>query len=470
MCARKSAVLSTSLQLLVAASTLASAHRPQPRDSKTWQQQATLYGDAECVPYDFPPVSNIVHTYPQIWEIADLSNPSIDPEVVALFKKINSSIPNIPPKGTPNGVWNGGYNGGQDPDCWWTYTGCDKPKDQSLPADLTQCNEPRTWGYTLDDGPNCTHNAFYDYLKSQNQKATLFYIGSNVLDWPLEAQRGLADGHEIMAHTWSHNYMTGLTNEQAFAELYFSKKAIKDVVGVTVRGWRPPFGDVDDRIRYIANALDMQTVLWNEDTDDWRWVNVGIPAIEQNYEDIIGNVSAKYSRSGTIVLSHELNNETMALSQQFLPQIGKAYTGGVMPIAVCTNNTAPYLETEGYTYPNYEQWVSGTTSVSLAAPTAAGKGHVLQFASNSTSSSAVPSSTSGNGSSSSSAVATGSGKPTSSSSASRTDRSASAANQSEPSSSATKAADHHNSAPGLKTNFGTNVVALIIGALAVVLF
>ena len=27
----------------------------------------------------------------------------------------------------------------------------------------------------------------------------MFYIGSNVLEWPLEAQRALADGHEICA-------------------------------------------------------------------------------------------------------------------------------------------------------------------------------------------------------------------------------------------------------------------------------
>jgi hypothetical protein len=25
----------------------------------------------------------------------------------------------------------------------------------------------------------------------------MFYIGSNVMNWPLEAQRALADGHEI---------------------------------------------------------------------------------------------------------------------------------------------------------------------------------------------------------------------------------------------------------------------------------
>jgi peptidoglycan/xylan/chitin deacetylase (PgdA/CDA1 family) len=57
-------------------------------------------------------------------------------------------------------------------------------------------------GYAFDDGPNCTHNAFYNYLSSQNQKATMFYIGSSVLDWPLEAQRALADGHEICAREY----------------------------------------------------------------------------------------------------------------------------------------------------------------------------------------------------------------------------------------------------------------------------
>ena len=30
----------------------------------------------------------------------------------------------------------------------------------------------------------------------------MFYIGSNTADWPLEAQRGLADGHEICVRMW----------------------------------------------------------------------------------------------------------------------------------------------------------------------------------------------------------------------------------------------------------------------------
>lgn len=99
-------------------------------------------------------------------------------------------------------------------------------------------------GYAFDDGPNCSHNAFYDFLESQNQKATLFYIGSNVADWPYEAQRGIADGHEIcvrecsllisllstsglivilcgVVDTWSHRYSEILRRLALMDELHF---------------------------------------------------------------------------------------------------------------------------------------------------------------------------------------------------------------------------------------------------------
>ncbi len=36
-------------------------------------------------------------------------------------------------------------------------------------------------GYGFEDGPNCTHNALYNFLASQNQKATIYYIGAMCL-------------------------------------------------------------------------------------------------------------------------------------------------------------------------------------------------------------------------------------------------------------------------------------------------
>jgi hypothetical protein len=122
----------------------------------------------------------------------------------AAYDAIKGSIPNIAPRGTINGDWTGvKYDIAADPDCWWTDTGCTTPKLAGVPADVTTCPEANTWGFTLDDGPNCSHNAYFDYLQSIEQKATLFYIGSNLADWPLEGQRGLADGHEICAHSKS---------------------------------------------------------------------------------------------------------------------------------------------------------------------------------------------------------------------------------------------------------------------------
>ncbi|POY70082.1 hypothetical protein BMF94_6918 [Rhodotorula taiwanensis] len=187
--------------------------------------------------------------------------------------------------------------------------------------------------------------------------------------------------------------MTGLTNEEVFSELYFSKKAIKEVLGVTVRCWRPPYGDVDNRVRYIADKLDMRTVVWNQDTDDWNWSNVGMAAIRQNYQTIFNRQSAgNFNHSGTIVLTHELDNGTMSLVQEYLPQIQQQFVGGVMPVAMCLNNSRPYIEQEDYLYPNYEQWMSGTTSMSLAAPTAASIASLALSPTSVPTSSAAPSS------------------------------------------------------------------------------
>lgn len=42
-----------------------------------------------------------------------------------------------------------------------------------------------------------TIQALYDYLQENDYTATMFFIGSNVIDWPFQAQRGLHDGHEV---------------------------------------------------------------------------------------------------------------------------------------------------------------------------------------------------------------------------------------------------------------------------------
>ncbi|KAG7090195.1 hypothetical protein E1B28_011799 [Marasmius oreades] len=145
----------------------------------------------ECTAYSYPSVVNNLSKFPKVWDAAKLLPD--DSVGQATWNSMKDSIPNTPPKGTIDGNFSQftpTYST-SDPDCWWTYKQCVSP------SDIANVPEPLTVGYGFDDGPNCSHNAFYDFLQQQDQKATMFFIGSNVMNWPLEAQRGVADGHEI---------------------------------------------------------------------------------------------------------------------------------------------------------------------------------------------------------------------------------------------------------------------------------
>jgi len=87
------------------------------------------------------------------------------------------------------------------------------------------------------------------------------------------------------------------------------KKVIKDVLGVTPNYMRPPYGDIDQRVRAISVAMDLTPVMWTRlnaktafDTGDFFIESGGItaPQVLQNWEYIVGNVSTL--STGFIVL------------------------------------------------------------------------------------------------------------------------------------------------------------------------
>ncbi|KIK92445.1 carbohydrate esterase family 4 protein [Paxillus rubicundulus Ve08.2h10] len=363
---------------LLAAPLLVTCAIAQDRTTEQGEAQITDPNE-ECTPYYYAPVGQAVAAgqFPPLWTPATILDN--DTNAQNKYNSISGQIPNIAPKGTQpqslEGNWTGFSYPSTDPDCWWTFDQCTTPKLAGLSPDLSVVPEPNTLGYGFDDGPNCSHNAFYDYLQENDQKATMFYIGSNVLDWPLEAQRGLADGHELCVHTWSHRYMTALTNEEVFAEFYYKSltllqmQAIKLVAGVTPTCWRPPFGDVDDRVRAIAKAMGLRTIIWQYDSNDWRagTGNITDADVDANYDTLITRVqNGSFNTEGTIMLTHELNNFTMSEAMKFYDQLKAAFKY-IVPLGVATNQTQPYVETD-YAQPNFEQYISGTTTLSGNPP------------------------------------------------------------------------------------------------------
>lgn len=326
---------------------------------RTVAEQSAINDPAkQCEAYYYPPVAEQLPNFPKTWTTATI--PAGDTTARTKFNAISNSIPKIQPKGPEIMVTVQSYDKVNDPDCWWTAGGCTKPKLAGIPEDISLVPEPRTLGYGFDDGPNCSHNAFYDYLTSHNQKATMFFIGSNVLGWPLQAKRAFEDGHEICVHGWSHKAMTAFTDEEAWAELYYTMQAVKVVTGATPTCFRPPLGDIDDRIRYIAHSLGLTTMLWKHDTYDSHPGPSGVvevDTVEKHYKEFIDTAkSGAFDHEGAILLMHESSNLTMSQAVKWYPDLKDAFEH-IVPVGVAMNNTQIYAESS-ITSPTFQQYVS----------------------------------------------------------------------------------------------------------------
>ncbi|KAJ8474489.1 hypothetical protein ONZ45_g15932 [Pleurotus djamor] len=234
--------------------------------------------------------------------------------------------------------------------CWWTCGGCVRD------TDVSTCPDPMTWGLTYDDGPaNYTSNLL-DYLTDQNLKSTFFVVGSRVISYPRTLQLQYMQGHQIAVHTWSHPPLTTLSNDEIIAELGWSKKAIKDVLGVTPNMMRPPYGDIDDRVRAISIAMGLTPILWTRisptstfDTGDFN-INGGTTSVQEvlhNWENIVNQ--AQTLKSGFIVLEHDLFQQSVEVATGYiLPDaIARQPQFRIEPVVSCLNKplSDAYIET-----------------------------------------------------------------------------------------------------------------------------
>ncbi|KAI9286469.1 hypothetical protein BC943DRAFT_320763 [Umbelopsis sp. AD052] len=362
-----------------------------------------------------PAVTLSATDYPTPWEVPPTNSTGVQAAIAAIDW---TKVPAAPVR-TANA--NGdltftGYDANADPYCWWSDSNCVKPKVDYLPSDIYNCPNPGDWGLSYDDGPlnpatpgkadQWAEPQLYDFLAAHNQKATLFYIGSNLLTFPAAGQRALADGLTICVHTWSHPPMTTQTNDQAVAQFYWTLRVIKEVTGVTPKCWRPPYGDVDDRIRSIAWQMGLRTIIWDEDTNDWNMPGTGGGNLSPNTVDgyFQGWIDARKNGtdnvSGHVVLEHELNNATVSMAEKWLPTLQTTFN--VVPVHECQNISQPYWET-GFTYPT-ENAANATTTTSMSlAPSAAPTSASVNVASASAASAGADSSAAASGTANSAA-------------------------------------------------------------------
>lgn len=235
-------------------------------------------------------------------------------------------VPNIAPSVSQDGNPVYANNAGFDPNtCSWTVTKCTSGTDVvNAPANHM--------AIAFDDGPTGVSDDLYSFLSQNNQSATHFMIGSNVLSYPQQFANAVKEGNQHFAvHTWSHQLCTTLTNQQLVAELGWTMQIIADYSGGYIpKFWRPPQGDIDNRVRAIAEEIfGLTNVIWNHDTNDWCLNDQGGSECPnqtpgKDYASVAAAAAAGIHGSkdnGLIMLEHELSHASIRVFKDYYPSL-----------------------------------------------------------------------------------------------------------------------------------------------------
>lgn len=148
---------------------------------------------------------------------------------------------------------------------------------------------------TFDDGPSKYSKDLVNVLKKYNAGGTFFYIGTRVKQYPEYVRYTNKNGYSIGSHSMTHAKFTKLSIKKQEKEILQSNKLIEKITGDSVVLFRPPYGAKNNSTISLAKKYDLEIVMWNIDTLDWK---------SRNAKKILQSVKKKKT-SGSIILLHE---------------------------------------------------------------------------------------------------------------------------------------------------------------------
>ena len=161
---------------------------------------------------------------------------------------------------------------------------------------------------TFDDGPSGRFTRrLLDGLKDRDVKATFLLCGYRVVDYPKEAARIAAEGHEIGLHGYSHSPMNTMTESQVATEI---RKAAALLPGGVVF-LRPPGGKFNDATLAAAKQAGLAILSWSLDPKDWACDDAAT---------ITARVVAK-AKDGDVILLHDMSDSSVTAALRVIDQL-----------------------------------------------------------------------------------------------------------------------------------------------------
>ncbi len=155
-------------------------------------------------------------------------------------------------------------------------------------------------------------------LKKHDIHVTFFMTGGWVEDFPEDVKAICEAGHDLGNHSENHKNMSQLSNEEKTQELMKVHNKVKELTGVEMNLFRPPYGDYDDQVILNATENGYYTIQWDVDSLDWK--DYGVDSIIDTV------VNHKNLQNGSIILCHNGAKYTADALDSMITQLkGKGY-------------------------------------------------------------------------------------------------------------------------------------------------
>lgn len=107
-------------------------------------------------------------------------------------------------------------------------------------------------------------------LEEYGIHVTFFMTGEWVEHYPEDVKKIQKAGHDLANHSENHKNMSQLADSDCQSELLKVHEKVKELTGVEMNLFRPPYGDYDNEVILNATACGYYTIQWDVDTFDLK--------------------------------------------------------------------------------------------------------------------------------------------------------------------------------------------------------
>jgi polysaccharide deacetylase family sporulation protein PdaB len=177
-----------------------------------------------------------------------------------------------------------------------------------------------------------------EILAKNNVKVTFFMTGGWISKYPDDVKAIAAAGHDLGNHSENHKQMSQLSKQQCIDEIMTVHNKVKDLTGIEMTLFRPPYGDYNNTLVGTARDCKYFTIQWDVDSLDWK---------DYGTESIINKVvNNKHLGKGSIILMHNGAKDTPEALQSIITGLkNKGYE--IVPISQLIHTGEYTIDHEG---------------------------------------------------------------------------------------------------------------------------